>query len=114
MLRLPLFGAYLSWNRIGQLRLSLPRAVPPYEGTIHATTFGNMCIQQTTAPLKLPRNLPPAAVQYVVGTGTAPQDISQDEDCLNLNVIVPATTTAKSKLPVVVVSKRRRYFLAKC
>ena len=32
-----------------------------------------------------------------------PQTVPQDEDCLNVNVIVPANVTAESKLPVALV-----------
>ncbi|KAM5540148.1 hypothetical protein V8D89_006288 [Ganoderma adspersum] len=85
----------------GQLRLRLPRAVASYHGTINATIFGNQCIQQTSPPVNLPSNLPPAVVQFLGQTGAAPQSIPQNEDCLNLNVVVPAAATAQSKLPVV-------------
>ena len=72
------------WYRVGALRLNLPQPVAPYTGTVNATTFGNQCIQ-----LPGSTNL------------TVPH---QDENCLNVNVIVPANVTAGSKLPVVVVS----------
>ncbi|PIL34439.1 hypothetical protein GSI_03215 [Ganoderma sinense ZZ0214-1] len=87
---------------VGQLRLHLPRAVAPYNGTINATNFGNQCIQQTGPPLNLPNSLPSAALQYIAVTGAVPQNVPQNEDCLNLNVIVPATVAAGSRLPVVV------------
>ncbi|PIL25405.1 hypothetical protein GSI_13295 [Ganoderma sinense ZZ0214-1] len=68
---------------VGDLRLRLPQPVAPYAGTIDATTFGNQCFQ-----------LPGSATNLTV---------PQDEDCLNVNVIVPANLTAGSgKLPVVV------------
>ncbi|KAM5544351.1 hypothetical protein V8D89_002011 [Ganoderma adspersum] len=66
---------------VGPLRLNLPQPVAPYTGTVNATAFGNQCIQ-----------LP----------GTTNLTVPQDEDCLNVNVIVPANVTAGSKLPVVV------------
>ena len=80
---MPLNTQYLMYI-VGALRLNLPQPVAPYTGTVNATTFGNQCIQ-----LPGSTNL------------TVPH---QDEDCLNVNVIVPANVTARSKLPVVVVS----------
>ena len=91
---------------MGNLRLRLPQPVAPYSGTINATTFGNQCIQQTQPNTTLPNGLPAAAAQQLSGMGAAqPQTVSQDEDCLNINVIVPANVTAGSKLPVALVSE---------
>ena len=91
---------------MGNLRLRLPQPVAPYNGTINATTFGNQCIQQTQPNTTLPSGLPAAAAQQLSGMGAAqPQTVSQDEDCLNINVIVPANVTAGSKLPVALVSE---------
>ena len=39
--------------------------------------------------------------------------VPQDEDCLNVNVIVPANVTAGSKLPVVIVSGGVRLMMRK-
>lgn len=91
---------------MGNLRLRLPRPVAPYTGTINATTFGNQCIQQTQPNTTIPSTLPPAAAQRLSGAGGArAQIVPQDEDCLNVNVIVPANSTAESKLPVALVSE---------
>ncbi|PIL33996.1 hypothetical protein GSI_03704 [Ganoderma sinense ZZ0214-1] len=88
---------------VGDLRLRLPQPVAPYSGTINATAFGNQCIQQTQPNTTLPSGLPSAAAQFLSGMGAAqPQTVPQDEDCLNVNVIVPANVTAESKLPVAV------------
>ncbi|KAI1782220.1 hypothetical protein LXA43DRAFT_1148890 [Ganoderma leucocontextum] len=57
---------------IGDLRLRLPKAIDHYNGTIDATQVGPQCIQP------------------------------ESEDCLNLNVLVPAGTTPDANLPVVV------------
>ena len=78
---------------MGDLRLRLPKPVAPYFGTIDATTFGNQCIQ-----------LPGSATNL---------SVPQDEDCLNLNVIVPANVTAGSKLPVAVVGELIRLVTCK-
>ncbi|KAM5543204.1 hypothetical protein V8D89_003078 [Ganoderma adspersum] len=86
---------------VGNLRLRLPQSVAPYNGTINATAFGNQCIQQTQPNTTLPSSLPSAAAQFLSGMGAVqPQTVPQDEDCLNVNVIVPANVTAGSKLPV--------------
>ncbi|KAI0682884.1 carotenoid ester lipase [Cerioporus squamosus] len=88
---------------VGDLRFRLPKAVSPFNGTINATAFGNQCIQQTFEPLALPDDLPPPARDYMSLAGfLALPDVPVSEDCLNLNVIVPADTDPQSKLPVAV------------
>ncbi|KAM5545370.1 hypothetical protein V8D89_000983 [Ganoderma adspersum] len=86
---------------IGDLRLRLPQPVLPYSGTINATVFGNQCIQQTFPSVTLPSDVPAAAGEYAA-TFLADANVPTSEDCLNLNVIVPANATAESKLPVAV------------
>ncbi|TFK78060.1 alpha/beta-hydrolase [Polyporus arcularius HHB13444] len=86
---------------IGDLRLRLPKPAPPYTGTINATAFGNQCIQKTPAPISLPSTVPAAVGTYIAGF-LARQDVPFSEDCLNLNVIVPADAHPESKLPVAV------------
>ncbi|TBU55940.1 carotenoid ester lipase [Dichomitus squalens] len=86
----------------GNLRLRLPQPVLPYNGTINATVFGNQCIQQTFPDVTLPSDVPAAAGQYLAAF-LQPADVPQSEDCLNLNVIVPANATTQSRLPVAVV-----------
>ncbi|KAI0763837.1 carotenoid ester lipase [Trametes elegans] len=86
---------------IGNLRLQLPQPVERYKGIINATQFGNQCIQQTVPPLDLPSFLPPEIKPFVLAM-TIPPDVPQDEDCLNLNVIVPAGTKPGDTLPIAV------------
>ncbi|KAI0685284.1 carotenoid ester lipase [Cerioporus squamosus] len=87
---------------VGDLRLRLPKPVWPYNGTINATAFGNQCIQQTFPALTLPSDVPAAAAAYF-SAFSARQDVPFSEDCLNLNVIVPADARPDSKLPVAVI-----------
>ncbi|KAI1788049.1 carotenoid ester lipase [Ganoderma leucocontextum] len=84
---------------VGDLRLRLPQPVLPYNGTINATAFGNQCIQQTFPSVTLPSDVPAAAGEYLANFFANP-DVPTSEDCLNLNVIVPANATAESELPV--------------
>ncbi|PIL28506.1 hypothetical protein GSI_08544 [Ganoderma sinense ZZ0214-1] len=86
---------------VGDLRLRLPQSVLPYNGTINATVFGNQCVQQTFPSVTLPSDVPAAAGEYAA-TFLADATVPTSEDCLNLNVIVPANATADSKLPVAV------------
>ncbi len=91
---------------MGDLRLRLPVPITSYTGTINATTFGNQCIQQTQPSTTLPSTFPSAAAQRLSRAAAArSQIVPQDEDCLNVNVIAPANTTAESKLPVALVSE---------
>ncbi|MGH3193950.1 MAG: carboxylesterase/lipase family protein [Streptosporangiaceae bacterium] len=65
---------------VGQLRWAPPRPAPVRTGTFDATAQGSECAQPSFS-----------------GPG-----VSGSEDCLNLNVQIPAGTTAGSKLPVMV------------
>jgi len=85
---------------VGDLRFRLPVANAPYEGTYNATAFGTSCIQQTgTAVSVSDINAIAAEVLEELAATTAPLD--DGEDCLFVNVVTPASTTPKSKLPVV-------------
>jgi len=61
-----------------------------------ATHYGSACPQTLGAGGTLPQ-IPTA---LVIGPGPAVQDVDQAEDCLFLNVFVPASATPSSKLPV--------------
>ncbi|EJF57054.1 carotenoid ester lipase [Dichomitus squalens LYAD-421 SS1] len=85
----------------GNLRLRLPQPVLPYNGTTNAPVLENQCIQQTFPDVTLPSDVPAAAGQYLAAFLQA-ADVPQSEDCLNLNVIVPANATTQLRLPVAV------------
>ncbi|KAI9066037.1 carotenoid ester lipase precursor [Trametes sanguinea] len=84
---------------VGDLRFNLPVAVDPYTGTHTVTSFGPSCPQQAI-DFDLPSQLAADAVDFIVNSIYQAVFPAQ-EDCLNLNVIVPAGTNPTDKLPVV-------------
>nr|VWP00041.1 Putative peptide synthase/polyketide synthase [Ganoderma boninense] len=88
---------------IGKLRLQLPQPIARYTGVINATTFGNQCIQQITTQPTFPPGLPPEIPPFVASLAEL-VDVPQSEDCLNINVIVPAGTRPGDGFPVAAVS----------
>ncbi|EIW58852.1 carotenoid ester lipase [Trametes versicolor FP-101664 SS1] len=88
---------------VGKLRLQLPQPMRRYSGVINATTFGNQCLQQTIPPAVFPNTTAlPAAITPFIAAMAVPPPVPQSEDCLNLNIIVPAGTKPGDKLPVAV------------
>ncbi|KJA16248.1 hypothetical protein HYPSUDRAFT_219571 [Hypholoma sublateritium FD-334 SS-4] len=84
---------------VGNLRLQLPQPNLPYNDAFLATTFGPACPQQNIN-LPLPPGLASEAVDMLTNLGVNVA-FPFAEDCLMINIVTPATTTAKSKLPVV-------------
>ncbi|KAM5544412.1 hypothetical protein V8D89_002072 [Ganoderma adspersum] len=86
---------------IGDLRLRLPKPIDSYNGTIDATQLGPQAIQ---AIPRLREDMPPQMLQDFFAALDIPHGParSASEDCLNLNVLVPAGTTADARLPVIV------------
>ncbi|KAI0354803.1 carotenoid ester lipase precursor [Trametes cingulata] len=84
---------------VGDLRFNLPVAVDPYTGTHTATAFGPSCPQQAIN-FDLPSTLAEDAVNFIVNS-IFQVVFPADEDCLSINVMVPAGTKANAKLPVV-------------
>ncbi|KAM5540854.1 hypothetical protein V8D89_005498 [Ganoderma adspersum] len=84
----------------GNLRFNLPVAAGPYSGTHTVTEFGPACPQQAFQH-SISGGLPKEVTDFI------PDGIYQDvglsaEDCLSINVVVPAGTKSGTKLPVVV------------
>ncbi|KAF9007463.1 carotenoid ester lipase precursor [Cyathus striatus] len=84
---------------VGDLRFRIPQPIAPYTGSQVATAFGPACPQQNTG-LPLPPGLPAETIDFLVNLGVN-AIFPDDEDCLTINVIKPATATPSSKLPVV-------------
>ncbi|TFK48803.1 carotenoid ester lipase precursor [Heliocybe sulcata] len=85
----------------GNLRFNLPQAIPPYNGSHSATTFGNECPQQAIT-LPLVNGLAGDAIDFIVNSIFRAVTGPIGEDCLHLNVWAPADATPSSKLPVIV------------
>ncbi|EIW52423.1 carotenoid ester lipase precursor [Trametes versicolor FP-101664 SS1] len=83
---------------VGDLRFNLPVAVDPYTGTHTATAFGPSCPQQAIN-FDLPSQLAEDAVNFIVNS-IFQLVFPSDEDCLSINVMVPAGTQPGAKLPV--------------
>ncbi|PPR02347.1 hypothetical protein CVT24_011691 [Panaeolus cyanescens] len=90
---------------VGDLRFRLPQPLPPYNGTINATSYGAMCPQQAAPfPIGLPDFLnftDPLLRHIFQHNGTEKDDPPESEDCLTINVIKPANVSADAKLPVI-------------
>lgn len=85
----------------GNLRFNLPQPIPSYNGSYSATSFGNECPQQAIT-LPLVSGLAANETNYIINSIYRAVTGPVSEDCLNLNVWVPATATPSSKLPVAV------------
>ncbi|KAJ4482483.1 Alpha/Beta hydrolase protein [Lentinula aciculospora] len=85
---------------IGPLRFNIPQPIPSYNTSFSATAMGPACPQQTI-DLPILTGLAAETVDFIVNSiyGFVFPD---DEDCLTINVIKPATATTSSKLPVLV------------
>ncbi|KAI0787376.1 carotenoid ester lipase precursor [Fomes fomentarius] len=87
---------------VGNLRFNLPVAVDPYNGTQTVTSYGPGCPQQAfDFPQLDSLSLAGDAVEFIVNSVYYVISPSA-EDCLTLNVIVPAGTKPTAKLPVAV------------
>ncbi|KAN0141650.1 Alpha/Beta hydrolase fold [Lactarius tabidus] len=85
---------------VGDLRFRLPQALAPYPaGTYNATEFGLSCPQQA-ATLAIPSGLPEETLEVLAFEFGTPRP--DGEDCLTLNVFVPANARRGAMLPIVV------------
>ncbi|KZV76204.1 carotenoid ester lipase precursor [Peniophora sp. CONT] len=86
---------------VGDLRFRLPVQSDPYSGTYDATVFGASCIQQIYNDSDTSQQNP-IAVELLQNTAFASTpNVTDDEDCLTVNIHTPANATADSRLPVV-------------
>ncbi|KAK0460004.1 carotenoid ester lipase precursor [Desarmillaria tabescens] len=83
----------------GDRRFQLPETIPAYNGSYDASAFGPSCPQQAVK-LPIPTGVPAEAVDYIVNS-IFTAILPDDEDCLTINILKPATATSDSKLPVV-------------
>jgi len=74
---------------VGGLRWKAPQPVAAWKGTLDATAYGHHCAQNHVFD------------DMVFQDSATPADAGS-EDCLYMNVYVPASKTAKAKLPVMV------------
>ncbi|KAG8988734.1 hypothetical protein FRB94_002469 [Tulasnella sp. JGI-2019a] len=84
---------------VGNLRLRLPEAYPPYNGTYDATAFGHMC------PNQFPEVLPTGTLGRVADKLLEKiwvQAYPSSEDCLTVNIVTPINMGPAAQLPVVV------------
>ncbi|KAI0028537.1 carotenoid ester lipase precursor [Vararia minispora EC-137] len=87
---------------VGDLRLRLPQANEPYHGIFNATVFGNRCISQDLTANIPSDTMNPTAVSVLSAVlQRFNSNEVESEDCLFVNVVVPANATGESKLPVV-------------
>ncbi|PIL35136.1 hypothetical protein GSI_02925 [Ganoderma sinense ZZ0214-1] len=84
----------------GNLRFNLPAAVDPYNGTHAVTSFGPACPQQAVT-LPVVSGLVQEVVDLILN-GVYQVITPSSEDCLSINVVVPAGTKPGAKLPVAV------------
>uniref|UniRef100_A0A8H7XSW5 Carboxylic ester hydrolase n=1 Tax=Psilocybe cubensis TaxID=181762 RepID=A0A8H7XSW5_PSICU len=85
---------------VGNLRYRLPQPITYTNGSYDAKKYGPSCGQQSVG-LPLLSGLTAEAANYVINSIFG-QIFPDDEDCLTVNVVKPATATPGSKLPVVV------------
>ncbi|KJA17434.1 hypothetical protein HYPSUDRAFT_46373 [Hypholoma sublateritium FD-334 SS-4] len=87
---------------LGDLRYRLPAPITYSNGTFDATEYGPSCGQQIIKlPSSIINGLVADAANYVIGSVFG-QVFPDDEDCLTVNVVKPASAKSTAKLPVVV------------
>lgn len=84
---------------IGDRRFRLPSPIPPYTTSFSATNFGPSCPQQAIGSPQIDK-LAEEARNFIIQTFSSLTS-PEDEDCLTINIIAPASATPNSKLPVV-------------
>ncbi|OCH83683.1 alpha/beta-hydrolase, partial [Obba rivulosa] len=87
---------------VGNMRFHLPEAAGPYHGVYNATTFGDICPQDLNPLVSGSGAVYLEPAEAVYDETFPPPNVTQSEDCLNLNVYMPAGTKSGANLPVVV------------
>ncbi|KAI0694774.1 carotenoid ester lipase precursor [Earliella scabrosa] len=85
---------------VGNLRFNLPAPVDPYTGTTTVTKYGPACPQQAFDFPDLAPIVQDAVELVINGIYSALSPSA--EDCLSVNVVVPAGTKPGARLPVAV------------
>ncbi|RDX42819.1 carotenoid ester lipase precursor [Lentinus brumalis] len=86
---------------VGDLRLRPPQLIESYDGKIDATAYGHPCLSQ---PIDVVSSFPPEVIAGMTPffEALAPSaNVTESEDCLQLNIVRPANVSANVKLPVV-------------
>ncbi|EJF61619.1 alpha/beta-hydrolase [Dichomitus squalens LYAD-421 SS1] len=91
---------------VAEWRFQKPQAIDKYTGVTDATSFGNTCYNVTDGvadPTKMPSWVTQEMKDFLQVFNHLAPGMTFSEDCLNLDVIVPATGVSPGhKLPVVV------------
>ncbi|KAG7088671.1 hypothetical protein E1B28_012643 [Marasmius oreades] len=84
----------------GDRRFRAPVPIPPYTGSIDATSIKPACPQQKSDTFKREGNT--EEVNTFLAENFEPVNAPEAEDCLHINVLKPIDATPESKLPVLV------------
>ncbi|EMD37677.1 hypothetical protein CERSUDRAFT_94679 [Gelatoporia subvermispora B] len=88
---------------VGNLRFRCPQGIEPYHGTYNSTAYGNVCPQDYLTVVGSPANVTFLEPFLAAAAKVAQSpNVTQSEDCLNLDVYVPAGAKPGANIPVIV------------